>query len=56
MCLFAKRLERGSFVWPSPADGRISIMQAQLTMLLEGIDWRMPERGCRCHSDAMRLV
>jgi len=44
MCLFSKRLERGSFVWPSPADGRISITQAQLAMLLEGIDWRMPCR------------
>src|SRR3981189_2109288 len=21
MCLFAKRLERGRFIWPSPADG-----------------------------------
>lgn len=44
MCLFAKRLERGSFVWPSPADGRVAITQAQLAMLLEGIDWRMPRR------------
>lgn len=44
MCLFAKRLERGRFVWPSPADGRIAISQAQLAMLLEGIDWRMPHR------------
>ncbi|MDY0883594.1 IS66 family insertion sequence element accessory protein TnpB [Dongia soli] len=44
MCLFAKRLERGSFVWPSPADGRIAITQAQLAMLLEGIDWRTPRR------------
>ena len=44
MCLFAKRLERGSFVWPSPSDGRIAVTQAQLAMLLEGIDWRMPRR------------
>lgn len=41
-CLFAKRLERGRFVWPSPADGKVVIGQAQLAMLLEGIDWRMP--------------
>ncbi len=46
-CLFAKRLEKGRFVWPSPADGRIVITQAQLAMLLEGIDWRMPQRTWR---------
>jgi transposase len=44
LCLFAKRLEKGRFVWPSPADGRVAITPAQLAMLLEGIDWRMPQR------------
>jgi transposase len=44
LCLFAKRLEKGRFVWPSPADGRVVITPAQLAMLLEGIDWRMPQR------------
>ena len=43
-CLFAKRLEKGRFVWPSPADGKVVITPAQLAMLLEGIDWRMPQR------------
>lgn len=46
-CLFSKRLERGRFVWPSPADGKISVTPAQLSMLLEGIDWRMPVRTWR---------
>ena len=46
-CLFSKRLERGRFVWPSPAQGRISITPAQLAMLLEGIDWRAPQRTWR---------
>jgi transposase len=44
LCLFAKRLEKGRFVWPSPADGTVAITAAQLSMLLEGIDWRMPQR------------
>ena len=44
MSLYAKRLERGRFVWPSPADGKVAITSAQLSMLLEGIDWRMPRR------------
>lgn len=43
-CLFSKRLENGRFVWPSPADGKLSVTSAQLSMLLEGIDWRMPKR------------
>ena len=43
-CLFSKRLENGRFVWPSPADGKLSVTSAQLSMLLEGIDWRRPER------------
>ncbi|PSR15144.1 IS66 family insertion sequence hypothetical protein [filamentous cyanobacterium CCP3] len=46
-CLFAKRLERGRFVWPSPADGKVVVTSAQLAMLLEGIDWRMPRRTWR---------
>lgn len=44
MCLLAKRLERGRFVWPQAQSGAISLSAAQLSMLLEGIDWRRPER------------
>ncbi len=46
-CLFSKRLERGRFVWPSPAHGKVSLTSAQLAMLLEGIDWRTPQRTWR---------
>jgi len=46
-CLFSKRLERGRFVWPSPVNGKLSISSAQLAMLLEGIDWRTPQRTWR---------
>ena len=46
-CLFSKRLEKGRFVWPSPADGKICINAAQMAMLLEGIDWRTPQRTWR---------
>jgi transposase len=35
MCLFAKRLERGRFIWPSPADGTVTITPAQLGYLLD---------------------
>ena len=43
-CLFAKRLEKGRFVWPMTKDGSVTLSPAQLSMLLEGIDWRAPQR------------
>jgi len=44
LCLFSKRLERGRFVWPQASSGTVALTRAQLAMLLEGIDWRRPER------------
>jgi len=44
LCLFAKRLERGRFVWPKTESGAVALTKAQLSMLLEGIDWRRPAR------------
>ncbi|MCW0332767.1 IS66 family insertion sequence element accessory protein TnpB [Pantoea ananatis] len=44
LCLFTKRLERGRFVWPVNRDGRVHLTQAQLAMLLEGINWKHPQR------------
>ena len=44
LCLFAKRLERGRFIWPQAEKGAVSLSRAQLSMLLEGIDWRRPIR------------
>jgi transposase len=46
-CLFTKRLERGGFLWPSVADGVVTISAAQLGYLLSGIDWRMPQKTWR---------
>ena len=46
-CLFTKRLERGRFLWPSPADGVVTISSAQLGYLLSGIDWRHPQETRR---------
>jgi len=44
LCLFAKRLERGRFIWPQATSGTVSLTAAQLSMLLEGMDWRRPVR------------
>jgi transposase len=46
-CLFSKRLEKGRFVWPSVANGKVFVTSAQLAMLLEGIEWRAPLRTWR---------
>jgi transposase len=50
MSLYAKRLERGHFVWPTPAAGVVSISASQLAYLLDGIDWRNPQQTWRPRS------
>ena len=45
--LYAKRLERGRFIWPQTKDGVAPMTAAQLSMLVEGLDWRRPERTWR---------
>src|SRR3979490_595604 len=47
MSLYAKRLEHGRFLWPSPADGTLAISAAQLAYMLDGIDWRNPRHTFR---------
>jgi hypothetical protein len=42
MSLYAKRLERGRFIWPTPADGVVAVTAAQLGYMLEGIVWTPP--------------
>jgi transposase len=32
LCLYAKRLEKGRFVWPQAKDGAVSLTAAQLSM------------------------
>jgi transposase len=40
VCLMAKRLEDGEFRWPKVQDGVLRLTAAQLSALLEGLDWR----------------
>jgi transposase len=47
LVLYAKRLERGKFVWPQAKEGVVSLTPAQLSMLTEGIDWVRRETGKR---------
>jgi transposase len=45
--LVAKRLEEGQFRWPKVQDGVMRLTAAELSALLEGIDWRMPQKTWR---------
>lgn len=47
MSLYAKRLEKGRFIWPHANAGVVPLTAAALSMLLEGIDWRNPQRTWR---------
>jgi transposase len=49
MVLVHKRLEDGKFVWPQLQDGVMRMSSAQMSALLEGLDWRLvrPERARR---------
>ena len=40
MTLAYKRLDDGKFVWPQVRDGVMRLSAAQLSALLEGLDWR----------------
>jgi transposase len=49
LCLFTKRLEQGVFLWPPDVDPgeTLALNSEQLSMLLDGVDWRAPERRWR---------
>ena len=50
LSLYAKRLDRGRFIWPSAAEGVVAITSGQLGYLLEAIDWRNPQHTWRPRS------
>lgn len=47
LSLYAKRLERGRFIWPSTVGGVVHLSGGQMSYLLEGIDWRNPQQSWR---------
>ena len=47
LSLYAKRLDRGKFIWPSARDGVVAISASQMACMLEGIDWRNPQSTWR---------
>ena len=50
LSLYAKRLDRGRFIWPVAVDGAVAITAAQMGYLLEAIDWRNPQHTWRPQS------
>ncbi len=51
LVLASKRLEQGSFRWPSLREGVMRLTPAQFSALLEGLDWARV-RGARTHPPA----
>jgi transposase len=49
-----KRLERGTFRWPTPGPGQtgVTLRAAELAMLLDGVDWQNARRSRRYHRPA----
>jgi transposase len=47
MSLYTKRLERGHFIWPSARDGVVAMSASAMACLLEGVDWRNPQKTWR---------
>ncbi|WP_456835906.1 MULTISPECIES: hypothetical protein [unclassified Bradyrhizobium] len=45
--MFTKKLERGRFVWPSLADGVVSILQAQMSYLFVRHSLAQPQESWR---------
>lgn len=43
LSLYAKRLDRGRFIWPAAEGGAVAISPAQMAFMLEGIDWSNPQ-------------
>ena len=54
LCLFYKRLRSAKFVRPRAESGAVCLSAAQLSMLLEGIDWRQPKRTALAPQDPDR--
>ena len=51
LSLYAKRLEKGRFIWPQAQAGEtVAISAAQLSYMLDGIDWRNPQHTFRPHA------
>ena len=50
LSLYAKRLDRGRFIWPQTADGVVALTAGQMSYLLEGIDWRISQQTWRPQS------
>lgn len=50
LILLAKRLEKGRFAWPRADGGVVALTTAQLSLLLEGFEWRQPVNAARPRS------
>jgi len=54
--LYAKRPDRGRFIWPATEGGAVDLTSAQLGYMLEGMDWRNPQHTWRPASAGLGLI
>jgi transposase len=47
LSLYAKRLDRGRFIWPQTVDGAVPMTAAPMGHLLEASEWRSPQQTWR---------
>jgi transposase len=50
LSLYAKKLDRGRFIWPQTVGGVVALTAGQMSYLLEAIDWRNPQQTWRPQS------
>ena len=47
LAIYYKRLEAGTFHWPTSAAGKVALRTADLLMLLDGVEWERVQRRKR---------
>lgn len=47
LSLYAKRLDRGRFIWPQTQGEPVALSASQLSYMLDAIDWRNPQHTWR---------
>jgi len=47
IALLTKRIEQGAFPWPTTPTGKVVLSPGQMSLLLEGLEWRRVQPAWR---------